>query len=245
MKRMNRLVRWITLMAVWMGLMGVPSVLANHNPPQGPAEFNGLKFKKQDMKDAKDKCDAGGKPLPEFVPTVQDGEPNLALLEGAKPDASSVIAGWCPQRHCTEYLNDGFYNNCRSWIIGAIPGWAQIDIGKVATVNRVFLGSDHSQGFNDRFLADFDILVATEKADPDSNAKTWKNVLNYKDAAKPIRETTEFKFKEVQARWVRIHVRAADGARVDEIEIYGGRNPLAVEPTGKLTTTWAQVKMAN
>ena len=55
MKRMNSLVRWITLMAVWMGLMGGPSVLANHNPPQGPAEFNGLKFKKQDMKDAKDK----------------------------------------------------------------------------------------------------------------------------------------------------------------------------------------------
>jgi hypothetical protein len=33
-----------------------------------------------------------------------------------------------------------------------------------------------------------------------------------------------------------------DGARIDEIEIYGGNDPMAVEPTAKLTTIWAEVK---
>ena len=154
-----------------------------------------------------------------------------------------MIAGWCPGRHCTEYLNDGFYNNCRSWIIGAIPGWAQIDIGAVATVNRVFLGSEHAPFWKDRFPSDFDVLVATEKADADSNAKTWTKVLTYNNkTGGPISETTELKFKDVEARWVRIHVRANDGARIDEVEIYGGKNPLSVASTGKLTTTWAQIK---
>ncbi|MBI1924445.1 hypothetical protein HYR99_09355 [Candidatus Poribacteria bacterium] len=242
MKRMNRLICCVSLVSVIIWLMGVSSVWANHNPPQGPTEFNGLKFKIQDLKKATEECDAGGKPLPEFVPTVRDGEPNLALLEGAKAEASSVIAGWCPKRHCTEFLNDGFYNNCRSWIIGALPGWAQIDIGRVTRVNRVFLGSDHSQGFNDRAATDFAILVATATADPDSNASTWKSVLTYKDAGKPIRETTEFTFAPVQGRWVRIQINGPDGTRIDEVEIYGGPEPTSVEPAGKLTTTWGQIK---
>ncbi len=242
MKRMRCLVYCIVVTSVMIGLMDVPSVLAGHNPPKGPEEFNGLQFKKQDAKKAEGECEAGGAPLPEFSPTVRDGEPNLALLKDAKPEASSVIAGWCPQRHCTEYLNDGFYNNCRSWIIGTIPGWAQIDIGTIATVNRVLLGSEHAPFWKDRFLTDFDILVATETADKDSAAKTWKKVLTYDKAGAPISETTEFKFKETEARLVRIHIRANDGARIDEIEIYGGKNPLAVEPVGKLTTTWSRIK---
>jgi hypothetical protein len=87
--------------------------------PEVMEHFGSYEFKEQDIKAATDACDADGKPGPEFVPTVRDKQPNLALLKDAKPDASSLLAGWCPQRHCTEYLNDGFYNNCRSWIIGA------------------------------------------------------------------------------------------------------------------------------
>jgi hypothetical protein len=240
MKKLHFFVRYVAIAAVLLGLVAVPSVWALHEPKQGPDKFGRYVFKEQNIKEAEDECDAGGRPGPEFVPTVRDDEPNLALLQSAKPDASSELAGWCPQRHCTAYLNDGFYNNCRSWIIGAIPGWGQIDIGDVANVNRIFFGSDHSQGFADRTPADFDILVATTKADPNSDAGTWKKVYEHKDD--PIRETTEFKFKDVQARWVRIHVRGADGARIDEIEIYGGKDPMAVEPAGKLATTWSQIK---
>lgn len=218
----------------------VPAASAVHNEEKGPEKFGIYEFKVQDIKAATDACDAGGKPGPEFVPTVRDKQPNLALLKDAKAEASSLLAGWCPRRHCTEYLNDGFYNNCRSWIIGAIPGWAQIDIGDVANVNRIFFGSDHSQGFLDRTTVDFDILVATTVADADSEANTWKKVYTHKGEA--VSETTELTFDDVEARWLRIHIRASNGARIDEIEIYGGSNPMAVEPTAKLTTIWAQVK---
>lgn len=221
-------------------LMLTPTAIALHEEAQGPEKFGRYEFKEQDIKAATDECDAGGMPGPEFVPTVRDGEPNLALLTTAKAEASSLIDGWCPRRHCTEYLNDGFYNNCRSWIIGAIPGWAQIDIGAVATVNRIRFASDHSQGFLDRTTTDFDILVATDTADPNSDADTWTQVYTHK--GDPISETTEFTFEAVDARWLRLHIRANGGARVDEIEIYGGTDPMPVHPQEKLAITWAAVK---
>ena len=218
----------------------VPVVYAVHDEDKGPAKFGNYEFKEQDIKAATDACDAGGKPGPEFVPTVRDNQPNLALLKDAKPSASSQLEGWCPQRHCIEYLNDGFYNNCRSWIIGALPGWAQIDIGEIANVNTIFFGSDHSQGFLDRTTQDFDILVATVKADADSNANTWEKVYTHKGAA--VSKTTEFNFDDIEARWLRIHIRTNGGARIDEIEIYGGTDPLVVDPKGKTAVTWGKLK---
>lgn len=232
--------RWTIFCLLVVLLSIAPAAFALHDEEKGPEKFGSYEFKEQDIKAATDACDADGRPGPEFVPTVRDKQPNLALLKDAKPEASSLLAGWCPHRHCTEYLNDGFYNNCRSWIIGAAPGWAQIDIGAVANVNRIYFGSDHSQGFLDRTAVDFDILVATTKADANSEANTWEKVYTHKGG--PISKTTEITFDDVQARWVRIHIRANGGARIDEIEIYGGNDPMAVEPTAKLTTTWAQVK---
>ena len=221
-------------------LFNMPTVFGVHNEEKGPEKFGRYEFKDQDIDAATKACDAGGKPGPEFVPTVRDEQPNLALLKDAKAEASSLIVGWCPQRHCTEYLNDGFYNNCRSWIIGTIPGWAQIDIGVVVNVNRIYFASDHSQGFLDRMTSDFDILVATNTADEDSNANTWKKV--YTHIGQPISMTTEIAFDDVDARWLRIHIRADNGARIDEIEIYGGKDPASIELTDKLTTIWAQMK---
>lgn len=221
-------------------IINLPAVFAEHNEDKGPEKYGRYEFKEQDIDAATEACDAGGQSEPEFVPTVRDKEPNLALLKTSKAEASSLLGGWCPQRHCTEYLNDGFYNNCRSWIIGALPGWAQIDIGEVANVNRIIIGSDHAQDFIDRMATDFDILVATSKADANSEANTWKKV--YTHDGTPISKTTEIEFDDVEARWLRIHIRNNPGARIDEIEIYGGSDPAAVEPTDKLTTIWAQVK---
>ena len=218
-----------------------PLASGNHNPKQGPKEWRGYKFKAQDIKKAKEECDLGGKPGPEFVSTVRDGEPNLALLEKATFKILNELGGWCPRRHCGKYIHDGFYNNCRSWIIGPAPSWGEIDLGGVATVNRVFIGSDHSQGFVDRVLADFDILVADKVAAEKSDAPSWKQVYTHKKGA-PISKTTEIKFKEVRARWVRIHIRGANGARLDELEIYGGNNPMSLDPVGKLPLTWSQIK---
>ena len=50
----------------------------------------------------------------------------------------------------------------------------------------------------------------------------------------PIRETTGIEFKDTQAQWVRINIRGADGARINDLEIYGGSNPLPVNPVSKL-----------
>lgn len=226
--------------SVLLTISCVTLAYAVHDEDKGPEKFGNYEFKEQDIKAATDACEAGGKPGPEYVPTVRDKQPNLALLKDAKPDASSQLNGWCPQRHCTEYLNDGFYNNCRSWIIGALPGWAQIDIGAVANVNTIYFGSDHSQGFLDRTTADFDILVATVKADADSDAGTWKKVYTHKGDA--ISKTTEITFDDVEARWVRIHIRSNAGARIDELEIYGGSDPMPVDPTDKMTTVWGHIK---
>ena len=227
-------------LSVILTILCVTIAYAVHDEDKGPEKFGNYEFKEQDIKAATDACEAGGKPGPEYVPTVRDKQPNLALLKDAKPDASSQLNGWCPQRHCIEYLNDGFYNNCRSWIIGALPGWAQIDIGAVANVNTIYFGSDHSQGFLDRMAKDFDILVATAKADPNSEAGTWKKVYTHK--GDNISKTTEFTFDDVEARWVRIHIRTNAGTRIDEIEIYGGSDPMAVDPTDKMTTVWGHIK---
>ena len=234
-------------------LVATSLAVGGHKPDKGPTEWRSYKFKGQDMKAAEKECDAGGKPLPEYVPTVREGEPNLALLKQSSFKVLNTIGNGahCPKphnpngkakgRHCGKFLNDGFYNNCRSWIIGPLESWGQIDIGSVGTVNRVFPGSDHSQGFADRVLSDFDILVSTTKAPDNSNAPSWKKVYKHKEG--PVRETTEIKFKETQAQWVRIHIRGADGARVDELEIYGGSNPLSVDSASKLTTIWSQIKI--
>jgi len=198
-------------------------------------------FKEPDLDEAMEQCDnADGSPDPEPVPFYdEDGNPNLALLKTATPNASSLLAGWCPQRHCVEYLNDGFYNNCRSWIPASLPAWAEIDLGGVYPVHKVAFGSEHTAHYGDRAVTEFRILVTTNY-DEDSNAATWEEVFDYKGEA--VRDTTPFTFDLVEAGWVRIDIIASDGAepRIDEIEIYG---TLAVKPAGKLSTTWAKIKV--
>ena len=202
-------------------------------------------FKEQDIAKATEECDDGSPCKPELVPTQDDeGNINLALLEDAKPNADSVIAGWCPQRHCTEYLNDGFFNNCRSWITNS-PGpeaWAEVDLGDVYLVKKVGIGSDHCGNYQDRFAQDFKILVATEYNE-DSNAGTWKEVYDNKNGDE-VHETVYFEFQETEGRYVRIFVvTGGGGVRIDEIEIYGtALTETAVYPQGKLTTTWGQIK---
>ena len=257
----KRVASRIVSIFVAVAMMSAVSVWAEHGPKQGPKELNGVKFIEQNIETATKECDHGDKGLPEFAPTARDGEPNLALMVGAKPSVSDDIAegAYCPKphnpksekdtgRHCGVYINDGFYNNCRSWIGAKYPGWVQIDLGKVATINRVFFGSDHSQGFADRAATEFNILVATDKADADSTAASWKKVLGYKDGEKPIRETTELKFAATKGRYLRIHIIAPAGTRVDELEIYGGASPLgggaAVQADGKLATNWGEIKQS-
>jgi hypothetical protein len=181
--------------------------------------------------------DAG--PEPEEVPEMDErGAVNVALLPNTSPNASSVIPGY-DDRHAIEFLNDGWYNNPRSWIIeGNPPGWAEIDLGSVYNVDKVVFGSEHTSHWNDRAIEDFSILVATEY-DEDSGAGTWTEVFNY--SGDPVRDTTPFTFDPVEARWVRADIRAGDGCRIDELEIYS-LTTAAVTHSSKLTTTWGKIK---
>ena len=202
------------------------------------------KFKKQDIDKATNECQDASPCKPELVLTKdQDGNYNLALLEVAKPNADSLLAGWCPQRHCTEYLNDGFYNNCRSWISTTSPGkeaWAEIDLGNAYLIKKVGFGSDHCGNYNDRAAKDFKILLAKDY-NADSQAASWKVVYENKKGDQ-ITKTTYFEFSEVEARYVRISVTSTSGSeiRIDEIEVYSGA--LAVTPKDKLTTCWGEMK---
>jgi len=45
----------------------------------------------------------------------------------------------------------------------------------------------------------------------------------------------------VDARWVRIEIRAPNGARIDEIEIYSLKGA-AVNSRNKLASTWGKLK---
>jgi hypothetical protein len=201
-------------------------------------------FKKQDIDKAIKECKDDSPCVPELVPTKdEEGNFNIALLEVAKPNADSLIAGWCPQRHCTEYLNDGFYNNCRSWISATAPGneaWAEIDLGDTYPIKKVGFGSDHCENYKDRAAKDFKILVAKDY-DADSNAASWKVVYDNKKGDQTSK-TTYFEFSETVARYVRISVMNTSGSeiRIDEIEIYSGT--LAVTPKDKLTTCWGKIK---
>ena len=181
--------------------------------------------------------DAG--PEPEEVPEMDErGAVNVALLPDASPDASSVIPGY-DDRHAIEFLNDGWYNNPRSWIIeGNPPGWAEIDLGSVYEVDKVVFGSEHTAQWADRAIEEFSILVATEY-DADSTAATWNEVFTY--SGDPVRDTTPFTFDLVEARWVRVDIRVGGGCRIDELEVYA-LTTAAVTPASKLATTWGEVK---
>ena len=177
-------------------------------------------------------------PEPEEVPEEDErGAINVALLPDTAPNASSCIAGY-PLRHQIKFLNDGWYNNPRSWIIAGVPGWAEIDLGRVYEVDKVVFGSEHTVQFNDRKTGDFSILVATEY-DEDSEAATWTEV--YEHDGDPVSATTAFEFDAVNAGWVRIEIRGPDGSRIDEIEIYSLK-ARAVDSRNKLASKWGKLK---
>lgn len=182
--------------------------------------------------------DAG--PKPEEVPEVDErGALNVALLPITEPNASSVIPGY-EDRHSIEFLNDGWYNNPRSWIPESMPAWAEIDLGKVYEVDKVVFGSEHTAQWEDRAITEFRILVATEYNE-DSEAGTWQNVFNYQ--GEPVRDTTPFTFDPVEVRWVRVDIIAGEAEpRIDELEIYTAPGTTAVIAKDKLVTMWGKIK---
>lgn len=162
-------------------------------------------------------CDTAGSPSPAAVP-IKDagGLTNLALLKDAKATASSAFPDPTGSRHRISYLNDGWYNNCRSWIPGNMPAWAQIDLGKDYLLEKIVFGSEHTGYYNDRAATNFTISVKAQ------NSTNWSVVYSH-DSGSPVKATREFPISPINARWARIDVSASqpNPVRIDEFEIYG------------------------
>lgn len=148
---------------------------------------------------------------------------NLALAaSGAKASASSCLPGHAS--HKIEHLNDGHYGNARSWIPAEKAAWAQIELAKVAEVDRVVFSRDRQGRYADRLPTMMDVEASLD-------GKQWRTVKRLK-AIGPV--TTEYhillpnKAIEIdippsEARFVRIAIRRTSGgaACIDELEAYG------------------------
>lgn len=183
------------------------------------SKSNALIFKTTGVNDPP-YCDSAGSPLPSKVPDENaTGLKNLAILIQAVASASSAINDPVGARHRISNLNDGWYNNCRSWIPAQMPAWAQIDLGKDFIVSSVALGSEHQSFYNDRAATVFSIMVATNQ-----EPNKWQVVFSKNDH-NPLRITTPFSFQEVRARYVKLEIadfkRDEGIPRIDEFEIYG------------------------
>ena len=104
-----------------------------------------------------------------------DGKVNLALASsGAKATASSCLAGY--PIHQIAHLNDGLYGNDHSWIAAGSSGeWAQIELPRPTTVNRVVFSRDRTGRFSDRVSVHFEIRLSLD-------GKQWKSVRTVKAA---------------------------------------------------------------
>ena len=167
-------------------------------------------------------CDRSGSPYPSPVPLKNsNGFYNLALLKTAKANASSLISGY-PRRHQIKFLNDGWYNNCRSWIPKSMPSWAEIDLGDEYLIYSIAFGSEHKTYYNDRAAVRFKIYLA-KVYDENTYSNNWELVYSYNNPKAPILNTTMFNIKPTRARYIRIYIEKSlsGNVRIDEIEIYG------------------------
>lgn len=173
-----------------------------------------------------------GAPAPKAVPRHDaNGRPNLALLAEAEASTSSIIPTMPPgekepvgSRHRVSYVNDGWYNNCRSWVAATMPAWIIIDLHNSYDVTGIAFGSEHDVFYGDRAAKQFDVLVDVGSGD-------WTLVYQ-KTTSDPVQTTTVFTFSHpVSARRVKllikestppIYPKTSPGAvRVDELEIFG------------------------
>ncbi|MGC8667696.1 MAG: discoidin domain-containing protein [Chthonomonadales bacterium] len=153
------------------------------------------------------------------VPAVRNGRRNLALMPAARAEASSVYDNGRMEIHQVAHLNDGWYGNERSWIAGAMPAWAQVDLGAVYRVGSVALGNEHFLRYTDRAATHLRIYTAQSHM-PSSSDLAWELAADV--AGRRLAGTEVISFPPREAQWVRVEILAADEGlpRLDEIEVY-------------------------
>ena len=174
-----------------------------------------------------------GPPTTEAVPLSDaDGLWNLARLKTATVTVSSTLSGY-PDLHTIAHLNDGLYNNCRSWISGQMPAWVEIDLGAAYLIDHVTLGSEHTAYFKDRSPTGVEVFI--RGVDGDTRA-----TLTHGGS---ISGTTELAVSPpVVARSIRIEIASSSvaEARIDELEVWGREpRPVYVANTGAMGDLWS------
>ncbi|MFT3883710.1 MAG: DUF1549 domain-containing protein [Gemmatales bacterium] len=99
---------------------------------------------------------------------------NIALAShGGRATASSAYPD--STIHKIEHLNDGQVGNSHSWISNEKgTGWAQIELAKPVTINRIVWGRDRLMRFSDR-------LPTKYKIDVSLDGKSWQTVCTQED----------------------------------------------------------------
>jgi hypothetical protein len=98
---------------------------------------------------------------------------NLALAsKGATARASSELPNVAI--HKITHLNDGRHGNGRSWISNERgKGWAEIELAKAATIDRVVWGRDREGQFADRLATNYRVEVSLDGNEWKSVAGSW------------------------------------------------------------------------
>jgi len=157
------------------------------------------------------------------------GLENLALRPQVKAAASGCLKGFAAHR--IEHLTDGLAGNAHSWISDAPAGWAEVDLGGAFHVCRVALGSDSSGVHHDRAPNAFTVQTTLAEG---TNA-VWETVYAY--TGEPVHLRSEFTFRPVRARRLRIAIQSCSGGepRLDEVEVFGAAEALTESKVGALS----------
>lgn len=105
------------------------------------------------------------------------GKTNVALASaGAKPTASGSLKGY--DIHKLQHINDGMYGNSKSWICDATQGWVQIELPKLAKIDRIEWARDREGRYADRVAIQYRIETAIEPS-------KWQPLIDSSDRLPP------------------------------------------------------------
>ncbi len=152
---------------------------------------------------------------------------NVARLYEAEAGASSTHVGF-PSSN----LNDGWYDNCQSWIAVSNPAKAWIDLKDRYEISQVGLSNVKNGLAFHRFLCDrypnkFFIYVTDDLANPGNPKYSWTPE---KDGPKDFCRAQQFGLAAgTIGRYVVVVIEStgdAQSARIDEIEVFSSRRVL-------------------
>lgn len=114
----------------------------------------------------------------------EDNAVNVARMDGVHLSSSGNYKG--SPRHKLKHLNDGVYGNSHSWISDTNgDGWAQVELPKLVSIDRIVWGRDREGRYTDRLAIKYRIEIATEPGQ-------WRTVADSTDRL-PTRMPVSFR----------------------------------------------------